>query len=69
MRARRPTSRSTLKGKKFLGVRFVNCFTYGRLYVNDAGDAYVGSCPKCGKPYYVRIGSHGTSQRMFTAYC
>jgi len=69
MQAKRPSSRASLSGKKFLGVRFVNCFTYGRLYENNARDAYVGSCPKCGKPYYVRIGSSGTNQRMFAAYC
>jgi len=56
--------------KKFLGVYFVTCGIYGRLYKNDGVNAYIGRCPKCGKPF--RIGIHeakGTEQRFFKAHC
>lgn len=55
--------------KRFLGVRFVNCACYGRLYLNDDGTVYVGSCPRCGKRYQARIGVQGTESRMFMASC
>ena len=61
--------RATEKGKPFLGVRYVNCQTYGRLYLNDEKKAYVGCCPRCGKRYQVLIGHKGTNSRMFIASC
>jgi len=61
--------RTTAKGKPFLGVRYANCQTYGRLYMNDEKSAYVGSCPRCGKRYQVLIGAKGTDSRMFIASC
>lgn len=65
-----PVSRKTTrKGKPFLGVRFVNCGCYGRLYQNDQGTAYVGTCPSCGKRFQARIGEQGTNSRMFVATC
>ena len=33
--------RTTAKGKPFLGVRYVNCLCYGRLYMNDDKTAYL----------------------------
>ena len=67
--ANQPSYKSSLKGKKFLGVRFTSCQCYGRLYMNDEGTAYVGRCPRCGTPFHVRIGANGTSSRMFMAQC
>ncbi len=67
-----PPSRSTATRKipkKFLGVRFVNCHCYGRLYINKAGDAYSGNCPKCYTAYRIGIAEGGTNSRMFLAYC
>ena len=63
------STRSTLGNKKFLGVRFASCNCYGRLYMNDEGTAYVGNCPRCYTPFHVRIGTGGTSSRMFVARC
>lgn len=57
------------KGRPFLGVRFVQCNAYGRLYLNREGIAYVGRCPRCGEPYRVAIGENGTNQRFFIASC
>jgi hypothetical protein len=55
--------------RKFLGVYFVTCGVYGRLYKNAEGTAYVGRCPKCGQPYRIKIGAEGTSARFFKAFC
>jgi hypothetical protein len=56
-------------GRPFLGVMFVTCGVYGRFYKNPEGTAYVGTCPRCGKYYTIRIGSEGTSNRFFNAFC
>lgn len=64
-----PTFKTTQKNKRFLGVRFASCNAYGRLYINDDGNAYVGRCPKCYKSYAVRVGEGGTDSRMFIANC
>jgi len=65
----KPSFKTTQKKKSFLGVRFDTCSCYGRLYINDEGTAYVGRCPRCYAPFAVRIGSHGTSKRLFVAHC
>ncbi len=65
----KPSFKTTLRERKFLGVQFVSCACYGRLYMNDEGTAYVGRCPRCNTAYQVRIGATGTSQRMFQARC
>jgi phage FluMu protein Com len=54
---------------RFLGVHFVDCRAYGRLYLNAEGTAYVGRCPRCGATVQARVGAHGTDQRFFLAAC
>lgn len=51
--------------RAFLGIWFDCCHTYGRLYKNKDGTAYVGRCPKCLRTVRVRIGGEGTSRRFF----
>lgn len=53
--------------RKFLGIYFRCCSTYGRVYRNRAGTAYEGRCPKCGATVHVPIGEHGSSARFFVA--
>ena len=55
--------------RKFLGVHFVSCRVYGRLYLNREGTAYVGRCPRCGAVVRARVGDQGTDQRFFMAVC
>jgi phage FluMu protein Com len=59
----------TPQPRKFLGVQFVRCRTYGRLYMNKDGSAYEGRCPRCGQYYKIAIGKGGTSERFFVAEC
>jgi hypothetical protein len=57
------------QGRNFLGVQFITCHVYGRLYRNSGGTAYSGRCPRCGAPLHVPIGQGGTNQRFFVAVC
>jgi hypothetical protein len=62
-----PRAGESLKGRSFVGVRFVCCDVYARIYVNRDRSAYEGNCPKCAKPVRLRIGPDGTNARFFTA--
>lgn len=55
------------KKSNFLGIMFNCCNTYGRIYKNKEGTAYVGRCPRCMRNLKVQIGEGGTSQRFFNA--
>ena len=53
--------------RKFIGVTFVCCDVYARVYVNPEGNAYDGNCPRCAKRLHILIGPGGTDTRFFTA--
>ena len=53
--------------RRFVGVHFVCCDVYSRVYINRDQTAYEGNCPKCAKRVRLRIGPGGTDARFFTA--
>ena len=62
---RRSTAASS--GRRFVGIHFVCCDVYTRVYVNRDETAYEGNCPKCAKRVRLRIGPGGSDSRFFTA--
>ena len=55
------------KERRFVGVQFVCCDVYTRVYINRDETAYEGRCPKCAKKVRLVIGPGGTDSRFFTA--
>jgi PHP family Zn ribbon phosphoesterase len=55
-------------GRPYLSVLFACCSVYQRIYRNEEATAYVGRCPRCGKPIRFEIGPGGTSERNFVVY-
>lgn len=66
-RRRRERDASQLGGRPFLGVHFVCCDVYSRIYVNRELTAYQGHCPKCSRPIVVKISAEGSDSRFFEA--
>ena len=54
--------------RRFVGIQFACCRIYSRIYINKAGTAYIGNCPKCMKRVEMKVGPGGTDKRFFTAY-
>ncbi|RKX27339.1 MAG: hypothetical protein DRP47_06720 [Candidatus Zixiibacteriota bacterium] len=53
--------------RPFIGVYFKCCRVYSRIYLNKAGTAFVGWCPKCARKTVVRVSPTGSKERIFTA--
>lgn len=58
-------SGATPKNRPYLSIHFRCCGVYCRVYRNKEGTAYVGGCPKCGKPVKFLVGDGGTDERFF----
>lgn len=61
------TAKPCAESRRFVGVHFVCCDVYTRVYINRDATAYEGNCPKCAKRVRLRIGPGGTDARFFTA--
>lgn len=53
--------------RSYIGIMFNCCNTYGRVYKNKEGTAYVGRCPRCMRSVKVKVGEGGTDRRFFNA--
>lgn len=53
--------------RRSVGVHFICCDVYTRVYVNRDETAYEGNCPKCAKRVRLRIGPGGTDAPFFSA--
>ena len=54
-------------GRPFISVHFECCNAFNRVYLNAAGTAYVGWCPRCARKVTALVGPDGTTARSFTA--
>ncbi len=53
--------------RPFIGMYFKCCKVYSRIYLNKAGDAFVGWCPKCAAQVRVKVSPTGPGDRFFSA--
>lgn len=64
--AAQPTE-AAAQSRRYVGIHFVCCDAYARVYINRDETAYEGHCPKCAKRVRLTIGPGGTDSRFFTA--
>lgn len=62
-----PQAKASKKGRPFIGVRFECHNVYQRIYLNRAGTAFVGWCPKCLRRVEVKVSPDGSPDRFFVA--
>ena len=61
-------ARTASTTRRFVGVQFLCCDLYARVYINRDETAYHGNCPRCAKAVHLTIGPGGTDSRFFTVY-
>jgi|GEM_PF-2619116 len=59
------TQNPNIIGNPFIGIHMKCCNTYVRAYLNAAGNAYSGRCPRCATPVQIDIVSEGGSRSRF----
>ena len=60
--------REPAKSRPFLGMHFRCCNVYARIYLNKAGTAFVGWCPRCANKVEVKVSPQGSDSRFFSAH-
>jgi len=58
---------STREPRPFIGVLFKCCQVYAHIYLNSAGTAYVGHCPKCAAKMEIKVAPGGSKAKFWTA--
>jgi len=53
--------------RPFIGITFECCRVYTRIYLNGAGTAYVGHCPKCAAKVEIQVAPGGSKAKFWTA--
>jgi len=56
-----------MKPRPYIGMLFKCCHVYSRIYLNRAGTAFQGFCPKCGAKVTVRAAKGGSKSRFWVA--
>lgn len=58
-----------MRKKDFIGVTFKCCNVYSRIYINEEGTVFEGTCPRCYKKRVVVkiVENGGTESRFFEA--
>lgn len=56
------------KARPYVGMMFKCCRVYSRIYLNRAGTAFVGHCPKCAAKVELKaVAEGGSKSRFWTA--
>lgn len=66
-RGREPAKPGIPAARPFISVSFECCTVYQRIYLNTAGTAFVGWCPKCARKVEVKVDPSGGDDRFFRA--
>lgn len=62
-----PNEANKPEARLFIGVRFACCGVYARIYLNKAGNAYAGHCPRCATPLTIKAAPGGSSEKFWVA--
>lgn len=62
-----PSGKGRPGSKPFVGIHFRCCNVYSRIYLNAAGTAFVGWCPKCARKAEIKVAASGSTTPFFTA--
>ncbi len=55
------------KPRPYIGMFFKCCHVYTRIYINRAGTAYFGQCPKCGAKAKMKVAPGGSKSRFWSS--